>query len=105
MDGAFRSDEPGDAMQTENMHNATLIFIKIMAVIAVIGALNWGLIGLFNFNLVDAIFGGGSAESTSVPSRVVYSIVGLAGLLTLFLLPARRSEHSGPRVQSHGPTG
>lgn len=44
-------------------------------VLAIIGAINWGLVGFFNYNLVDAIFGAGSGIS-----RVIYSLVGLAGL-------------------------
>lgn len=60
---------------------------KILIVIAIIGAVNWGLIGFFNFNLVDAIFGGGSAEQTSAASRVVYSLVGIAGLIAAAFLP------------------
>lgn len=81
-------------MTTDISHpsKATLTFLKAMAVVAIVGALNWGLIGLFNFNLVDAIFGGGSAEETSTISRVVYSLVGLAGLAALFLLPAARAS-------------
>lgn len=47
-------------------------------VISVIGALNWGLIGLFNFNLVSVIFGSGSWFS-----RIIYIIVGICGLYTL----------------------
>jgi uncharacterized protein len=43
--------------------------------LVVIGALNWGLVGLFNFNLVDAIFG-----HMSVLSRIVYVVVALGGL-------------------------
>jgi uncharacterized membrane protein YuzA (DUF378 family) len=65
---------------------------KTLIVIAIIGALNWGLIGFFNFNLVDAIFGGGSAEHTSAFSRVIYAIVGLCGLAALFMLPRLRVE-------------
>ena len=51
-------------------------------VFIVVGALNWGLIGLFQFDLVAAIFGGQAA----VVSRIVYALVGLAGLwgITLF---------------------
>jgi uncharacterized membrane protein YuzA (DUF378 family) len=60
---------------------------KAITYLAIIGALNWGLIGFFNFNLVDAIFGGGSAEETSAASRVVYALVGLSGLVAAFLLP------------------
>lgn len=61
--------------------------IKTMLVVAIIGAINWGLIGVANFNLVDAIFGGGYVEETSPLSRVIYTLVGAAGLVGLFLLP------------------
>ena len=60
---------------------------KFLITIAIIGAVNWGLIGFFNFNLVDAIFGGGQAEETSGASRVVYAIVGLCGLIAALMLP------------------
>ncbi len=43
--------------------------------IAIIGAINWGLIGFFDFNLVSAIFGDATAFS-----RVIYALVGLSGL-------------------------
>lgn len=46
--------------------------------IAVIGAINWGLIGFFDLNLVSAIFG-----SMSWMSRVIYGLVGLCGLYLL----------------------
>ncbi len=46
--------------------------------IAIIGAVNWGLIGFFNFNLVAALFG-----STSWLSRIIYALVGLCGLYLL----------------------
>lgn len=72
-------------------------------VIVLIGAINWGLIGLFNWNLVDAIFGGGSREQTSAVSRVIYTLVGLSGVALAFLLPARfRAEHprAGRRVEA-----
>jgi hypothetical protein len=46
----------------------------------VIGALNWGLVGLFNFNLVSAIFG-----PLSLLSRIIYVLVALAGLYLLYL--------------------
>lgn len=49
-------------------------------VLVIIGALNWGLVGLFNFNLVAAIFG-----SLSALSRIVYVLVALAGLYLIFL--------------------
>lgn len=71
--------------------NSMNITSKIFLVIAIIGAVNWGLVGFFNFNLVDAIFGGGSAEETSGMSRVVYAAVGLAGIIALLMLPRLRS--------------
>lgn len=48
-----------------------------------IGALNWGLIGLFNFDLVAAIFG-----SMTIFSRLIYTIVGVAAVYDLMSLPS-----------------
>jgi len=48
----------------------------VSLILVVIGALNWLLIGLFQFDLVAAIFGGQS----SVWARIIYSLVGLAGI-------------------------
>jgi hypothetical protein len=72
--------------------NSTNTLTKTLIIITVIGAINWGLIGFFNFNLVDAIFGGGSAEQTSALSRVIYAIVGLAGIATAILLPKLHAD-------------
>ena len=47
----------------------------IVLAIAIIGAVNWGLIGIFNFNLVSFLFG-----QMSWLSRIVYTLVGLSGL-------------------------
>jgi len=55
-------------------------------ILVIIGALNWGLIGLFNFDLVAALLGG----QTSFLSRVVYSLVGLAGLYSITFLMGNR---------------
>lgn len=54
---------------------ALLVIAKILVII---GGLNWGLVGTFDYNLVDALFGAGS-----VGSRVVYIVVGVAALLTI----------------------
>ena len=51
--------------------------------ILIVGALNWGLVGLFDFNLVDTILGQGS-----LLSRLVYIIVGLAAAYDLVMLKA-----------------
>lgn len=55
---------------------------RLALVIVIIGALNWLLIGLFNFDLVATIFNG----STNFWSRVIYTLVGLAGLYSISLL-------------------
>ncbi|MEN2767564.1 DUF378 domain-containing protein [Ornithinibacillus xuwenensis] len=52
--------------------------------LVIIGAINWGLIGLFEFDLVATIFGGG--EQDAGLARVIYSLVGLSGLVALTLL-------------------
>ena len=54
---------------------------KICLLLTIIGAINWGLIGIFDFNLVDTIFGTGA-----ILSRIIYSLVGLAGLINIYLL-------------------
>ena len=46
--------------------------------LVIIGALNWLLVGLFKFNLVDAIFG-----SLSLLTRIIYIIVGIAGIWSI----------------------
>lgn len=53
----------------------------ITLILVIIGAIVWGLIGLFDWNLVDAIFGTGS-----VVSRIIYILVGLSGLWQLMPL-------------------
>ncbi len=58
----------------------------IAFVLVVVGALNWGLVGLAQFDLVATLFGG----SATVISRIVYSLVGIAGLL-LALMQASAS--------------
>jgi uncharacterized membrane protein YuzA (DUF378 family) len=77
---------------TQRQTTSTRAFWNVVTLIAIIGALNWGLIGFFNWNLVDAIFGGGAAETTSTISRVVYAIVGLAGLISLLLMRSPRAH-------------
>lgn len=56
-------------------------FQKICLVITIIGALVWGLIGLFDFNLVSALFG-----TESAVTKVVYTLVGITGLINVGLL-------------------
>lgn len=57
------------------------IIDKIALVLVIIGAINWGLIGIFNFNLVDTILG-----TMSIISRIIYILVGVSGLWAIKLL-------------------
>jgi uncharacterized membrane protein YuzA (DUF378 family) len=71
---------PGEAL-LEALNIITLILI-------IIGGLNWGLVGLFQFDLVAAIFGG----QPTAGARVVYALVGLSALWQL--VPLFRSMSS-----------
>lgn len=53
----------------------------IALILIIIGAINWGLIGFFKFNLVDSIFG----ELSSI-SRIIYALVGISGLWGIKLI-------------------
>lgn len=53
----------------------------IALILVIIGAIVWGIIGVFNFNLVDAIFG-----TMSIVSRIIYILVGISGLWAIKLL-------------------
>lgn len=69
--------------------------LRALLVLAIIGAINWGLIGFFNWNLVAAIFGGDTAMNASAFSRVIYALVGLSGLAALYFLPRLRVLRGG----------
>lgn len=57
------------------------ILQKVALVLTIIGALNWALIGIFDFNLVTFIFG-----DTSFLTRLVYILIGIAGIINIGLL-------------------
>lgn len=67
------ADERRSALRTVDIVSLVLVLI---------GAINWGLVGLFDFDLVAAVFG----EMTAL-SRIVYTLVGLAGVYTIVSLP------------------
>jgi uncharacterized protein len=50
------------------------------AILTIVGGLNWGLVGLFKFDLVAAVFGGMSFGEVNVASRIIYTLVGLSAL-------------------------
>lgn len=61
---------------------------NIALTLLIIGGLNWGLVGLFNYNLVDALFG-----TATWISRIIYTLVGLSAIVS-FGLFARTTERS-----------
>ena len=69
-----------------------MIFNKIALVIAIIGTLNWGLVGLFSFDLVAWICGG----ATAILARIIYTIIALAGIwcISLLFMDNEEAEHT-----------
>ena len=65
-----------------------MVMDKIMLALAIIGALNWGSIGIFRFDVVAWLCGG----QTSTLSRVIFTLVGLAGIWCISLLFRDREE-------------
>lgn len=58
-----------------------VILQKVALVITIIGALNWGLIGFFDFNLVETLF-----ESVEVIEKIIYILVGISGIINIGIL-------------------
>ena len=68
----------------------------IALILVIVGGLNCGLVGLLNFNLVSAIFGEGSALS-----RIIYILVGLAALYTIYFAVRADTYHAGDTTVRH----
>jgi uncharacterized protein len=60
----------------------------LAAILTIVGGLNWGLVGLFKFDLVAAILGGMQFGEVNLASRVVYTLVGLAAAYLATQAPA-----------------
>lgn len=69
-----------------------MVFDKIALTLVIIGALNWGSIGIFGFDVIAWIFGG----QLNTISRIIYTLVGLAGIWCISLL-FRDTEELGER--------
>ena len=65
-----------------------MVMDKIMLTLAIIGALNWGCVGVFKFDVVAWLCGG----QTSTLSRVIFTLVGLAGVWCITMLFRNREE-------------
>lgn len=70
-----------------------MIFDKICLVLSIIGGLNWGLVGLFQFDLVAWIFGG----SDQLISRIIYVVIALASIWCISLLFRENENEVAPR--------
>ena len=64
---------------------------SLALILSIFGSLNWGLVGIFQFDLVAWLFGG----QDSLFSRIIYTLVGLAGLWCISFLFRRRSVVEG----------
>lgn len=64
------------------------MFDKICLVLSIIGSLNWGLVGLFQFDFVAWIFGG----SDTILARIIYTVIALAGIWCISLLFRNEDE-------------
>ena len=62
---------------------------KLILILLIIGGINWGLVGFFNYNLVSAIFGG----SLVIISRIIYAVVGLSALYAISFLFRDNRQH------------
>lgn len=62
---------------------------KIALALLIIGGLNWGLIGIFNFDLVAFIFGG----QTSLLSKIIYILVGISSIICISFFMDRKTEN------------
>ena len=67
------------------MEEEMMLVNKIALILAIIGCLNWGLVGLFSFDAVAWLAGG----ATTLFARIIYTVVALAGLWCITLLFSR----------------
>ena len=58
------------------------MFDKICLILVILGSINWGLVGIFQFDLVAWLFGG----SDAIVSRIIYTVIALAGIWCISLL-------------------
>ncbi len=78
----------GFVFTNEGGVNVSVVY-RTALVLVIIGAINWGLIGFFRFDVIAYLFGG----QTAVFSRWIYAFVGLAGLISIPILVMRFEEN------------
>lgn len=72
------------------------ILQKIALVFTIVGGINWGLVGLFDFNLVTAIFGVGSIMTT-----IIYVVIAIAAIINILILFMYIGENESYDVYHH----
>ena len=87
----YRSDNSGNDMHSQEIYRRCIYLDTIALLLSIIGSLNWGLVGIFQFDLVAWLFGGQDA----LLSRIVYTLVGLAGLWCITMLFRRNRARFG----------
>ncbi len=68
----------------------------IALILVIIGAVNWGLVGIANFNLVEFVFGG-----LTIVTKIVYILVGISGIVLIYSAAKCRSMCKGGGSSSH----
>src|SRR3954453_20486850 len=96
--GRQAQTSPTKTIQGEEIVTSTVR--RIAGALAVIGALNWGLVGLARFDLVAEIFGMKFGE-TNAATRVIYGLVGIAGVVLAATLAKPDRDRQPDAVRSH----
>ncbi|RWZ54867.1 DUF378 domain-containing protein [Halobacillus fulvus] len=71
---------------------------RVALLLIIVGAINWGLIGFFQYDLVAGLFGGG--EQSGAFARVIYALVGISGLVAISIYFAPAAEYDQATVES-----
>ncbi|SDJ63226.1 DUF378 domain-containing protein [Salimicrobium halophilum] len=71
---------------------------RISLIVILIGAINWGLIGIFQYDLVAGLFGGG--EQMNPVARTIYTLVGLAGIIGFSFFNWGPNDKKEPAMES-----
>lgn len=79
------------------MKNKMCVVHKVAAVLCTVGGLNWGLVGAFDYNLVNALLG-----SWAMVERAVYILVGLSALAMMLCCKCKKCNGGGACCESGG---
>ena len=71
---------------------------RLGVLLAIVGAINWLLVGLFEWNLVKALFADSATQTATTGERIVYVVVGIGGVIAIPMLAATLSRLRGTRT-------